>query len=151
MSFKKVVCIIAACITVGLLRGHSTHTPPYRGVFFRKHHLDVETIKKGIDHVVKKTDGSVNLHDRSGATLLVCAVETGEPELVHYLVRTLHADVSVPGVPQKNTAEQNASTILPIDLARERLELSETLEEQEKWQKIIHILRVAERNNDPLM
>lgn len=148
MSFKTVLFSLLWCTSLTIF-GHSTRVPRYKEIFFEKDHSSIEEIKKKIDFAIQHNDNSVDLRDFSGATLLICAIETGEPELVRYLIRKWHVDVTQPGVPQLDTSTDWQSTVQPLELATKKLELSETQEDHTRWEKIIHYLEKAIDDIDP--
>ncbi len=145
MFRKKVALYILICSNFTVL-GHSTNVQPYERIFSKK--TSLEEIKKNITAAIERNDNSVDLKDRSGATLLVCAIETGEPELVRFVVRECHADVNQLGIPQSDTNDDWQVPVLPIEFARTKLELSETQADRAKWKKIIHYLKTAQNSDE---
>lgn len=150
MLHKKIALYILVCCNFTIL-GHSTHIQPYERIFSNKDHESIEQIKAKIKTAILRNDNSANLKDSAGATLLICAIETGEPELVRYLIREWHADINQAGVPQADVNAEWKTPVFPLEFAQQKLELSAAKADRVKWRKIIHYLEKAQNSDEILI
>lgn len=142
---------IVFCILIGTnftVIGHSTYMHSYEKIFSQK--TSITVMKKEIKAIIEQNGHSANIQDQSGRTLLLYAIETKEPELVSFLIKECHANVTQSGV-MKSTLNNEDEVVLPIEFAKIQLELSKTKDDHDKLKKILHYLKNAQNNDEILI